>query len=90
MMSEADRVRLSYQIFYKYIKFADMKKTSKLLAEGSYSRIDKAELLLDFLKRHQFMKEICALHSRSRAVLMMREYKETGEYPKYGLLSFSW
>lgn len=89
MMSEGDRVRLSYQILYKKIKFADMKKTNDLMLEGEYSRIDKGELLLDFLKRHKLMKEICALHSRSRAVHMMREFKETGEFPSYTLLKNS-
>jgi hypothetical protein len=67
MMSEADRVRLSYQIFYK-IKFSQMPKTNQLLTEDAYKRIDKDEFMLDFLKRHKCMKEITALHSRSRAV----------------------
>ena len=89
MMSEADRLRLSYQIFYKQIKFADLPKTNKLLTEERFGRIDKAELLMDFLKRHRLMKDLSALHSRSRAVNMMREYKETGKFPSHGLMEHS-
>jgi len=44
---------------------------------------------MDFLKRHRLMKDLSALHSRSRAVNMMRENKETGKFPSHGLMEHS-
>ena len=49
------------------------------MASGEYERIDDKERFLDFLKRFNVYKEVQALHSRSRAVVMMNDVRNDEE-----------
>jgi hypothetical protein len=56
-ITEADRVRLSYQILYK-IEMKSLPKSEAALSKDAYSRMDDREHLIDFLKRHDIYKDI--------------------------------
>ena len=81
IMSEADRVRICYDLLNK-INLVVMKETSKVFDAQTFKRLDSNEKLMDFLKRHKVFEDIAALHSRSRAVHQMLGFKaakESGE-----------
>lgn len=74
VMSEADRVRLCYNILTK-IKLAEMGQTSAIFSTKQYRLCDVNEKFLDFLKRHKLYDDIQPLHSRSRMIKKMQEFK---------------
>lgn len=73
-MSEADRVRICYMLLNR-VRLSDLKATSKVFPESKFKRYDDHECLLDFLKRFEIFENITALHSRSRVINMMKEFK---------------
>ena len=74
VLSEADRVRLCYNILTK-IKLAEMGQTSAIFSTKQYSHCDINEKFLDFLKRHKLYDDIQPLHSRSRMIKKMQDFK---------------
>lgn len=93
VISEAERLRLSYVLLNR-VKLSNLKNTNEAFSEANYQRVDANECLLDFLKRHKIFKDITALHSRSRVIQKMLEFKvckETGAKfdPKESLLKKS-
>jgi hypothetical protein len=74
LLSEADRVRICYQLLLQ-IQFEKQMKTKNSLDAKTYPRMDPQEGLLDFLKRNKIYQELTPLHSRSRMVQKMLNFK---------------
>lgn len=82
LLSEADRVRICYQLLLQ-IKFDKQIETKNSLDAKTYPRMDPQEGLLDFLKRHQIYQELTPLHSRSRMIQKMLNFKINGSSKDY-------
>ena len=75
-LSEADRVRLSFQIL-KRIRVIECAETESAFKKDGIAKIEDKELLFDFLNRHDIIKDIFCLKSRSQAVLRMLKFQKT-------------
>ena len=73
-LSEADRVRICFEILSRF-KFKDCKNFQAKLDEKEFKRIDDNEYLIDFLKRVDIVTDILCLNSRSRAVNRLNNFK---------------
>ena len=77
VLSEAERVRITYQLLNR-IKFSEMKQClSKFPIKEELN-----ETFLNYLKRLDYFKEISALHSRSRCIfkiLNLESLKKKGK-----------
>jgi hypothetical protein len=82
LISEGDRVRLCYQILQR-LKLSELSLTDEVFDKTKYARFDHNEQFLDFLKRHDIYKDLTPLHSRSRVVMKMLDYKVNGEDESY-------
>jgi hypothetical protein len=74
IISEADRVRICYMLLNR-VKLIELVATSKAFPESKFKRYDEQECLMDFLKRTEIFVNIDALHSRSRVINQMKEFK---------------
>ena len=53
-----------------------MTATNSAFTATKFKRLDKEECLVDFMKRHKLIEDICPLHSRSIAVVKYLQYTE--------------
>ena len=69
MMSEADRIRLSWEFLNQILLRKCLNALEIVQSSGAKSdQSDKDEALIDFLQRHGCIIEFQALHSKSRAI----------------------
>lgn len=78
LISESERVRIVYQLINR-IKLATLKNTNSAFDSEEHKRLEHSEGLLDFFKRLKMFKDITALHSRSRAVYQMHQFRRCQE-----------